>query len=208
MTNSINNISNPTKPTATIAQEATPLISVCDFNSLRLTQDYGGQFDVVRVITRVPVGKPPKSSFFRVHPGAAFAFETLLLELKESNEQYIVTAAAASTIPELVRAVRLHLAVDQQGNPYLIPLPLPNASGAWNPWHQSLNQALQLAMKKWTRISANMAAGSYDVFVAQGALGEPVWPDKTMEELLEIAFRDRIISSDQHPVIAQLLGLA
>ena len=95
MTYSVNNIGNPAKPTAAIVLAANSLTSTCDFNSLRLPQEVEGLFDIVRVITRVPVGKPPKSSFLRVHPSTVFSFETLLLGLKESNEQYIVTAAIA-----------------------------------------------------------------------------------------------------------------
>ena len=61
-------------------------------------------------------------------------------------------------------------------------------------------------MQQWTRITANMAIGAYEVFEAVGQLPEPVWPDKSFGEILEIAFRGRIIDSADHPVVQRLLG--
>jgi hypothetical protein len=37
---------------------------------------------------------------------------------------------------------------------------------------------------------------------------EPVWPEEPFNELLRIAFRDRIISSPDHPVVKRLRGQA
>jgi hypothetical protein len=37
-------------------------------------------------------------------------------------------------------------------------------------------------------------------------LPEPEWPETSFEELMQIAFRGRIINSLDHPVIRQLLG--
>jgi hypothetical protein len=189
----------------------TPVInaapSAIDFDAFRLGQNFGEQHEVVREITRVPVGKPHKDVFFQVHPSSTYTFDTLVLERKEAGELYLIAPGARASVPELVRAIRLHLGVDTKGNFYLIPLPLPNDTGIWNPWHRSLAEVLTMAMGKWLRISANQATGSYDAFVARGHLSEPAWPEKTMEALIEIAFRDRIIADSSHPVIEQLLGM-
>jgi len=53
-----------------------------------------------------------------------------------------------------------------------------------------------------------MSLGAYRIYRAEGELSDPVWPDRTLSELLEIAFRDRIISTEDHPVIRRLRGLA
>jgi hypothetical protein len=59
---------------------------------------------------------------------------------------------------------------------------------------------------KWLRIKANMHMGGYDVYEADGALPEPEWPDHTIEPLIEVAFRGKIITSLDHPVVQTLLG--
>ena len=61
-------------------------------------------------------------------------------------------------------------------------------------------------MKDWVRINADMELGAYKITVARGAIPEPEWPNLTFEELLEIAFRDRIVSSPFSPARSAILG--
>jgi hypothetical protein len=37
-------------------------------------------------------------------------------------------------------------------------------------------------------------------------LGTPQWPDKTLRDLIEIAFRYNLIDREDHPVIRELAG--
>jgi hypothetical protein len=50
--------------------------------------------------------------------------------------------------------------------------------------------------------------GAYRVFAAEGELPDPAWPGKPLRELVEIAFRDRVIADPEHPVVRRLRGLA
>ena len=54
---------------------------------------------------------------------------------------------------------------------------------------------------------ADMGMGGYRIHEAQGELSDPIWPDKSFQELLEVAFRDRIIESENHPVVRKLRGI-
>ena len=67
-------------------------------------------------------------------------------------------------------------------------------------------EAAQLAQTQWIRVAANMSLGGYETFIATGDLPEPEWPDKTMQEIMDIAFKDRYISSTDHPVVRRLRG--
>jgi hypothetical protein len=100
----------------------------------------------------------------------------------------------------------LHAAIDRQNNPFLIPVPLPGEDGNRNPWHESLAQAVELAKSKWIRIAANMNVGGYDVYEAAGELPEPEWPTQDIAALIQVAFRGKIITSLEHPVVQSLLG--
>jgi hypothetical protein len=51
-----------------------------------------------------------------------------------------------------------------------------------------------------------MASGSYKLFGAKANIEEPQWPTDTFNELLDKAFRDRIISSQDHPLVRRLRG--
>ena len=174
--------------------------------SLRLPPNYGATLGVKKLLTNVHVGKPKKPQFFRTHVDENMTFSAMLLEQKESRETYVVLPEVAQELSELVRPVQLHAAIDRQNNPFLIPVPLPGEDGNRNPWHESLAQAVELAKTQWLRISANMAMGAYDVFVAEGPLPDPEWPELTIDVLIQVAFRGKIITDLEHPIVQSLLG--
>ncbi len=177
-----------------------------DLKSLRLPANYGATLGVKKLLTNVLVGKPKKPQFFRTHISDAMTFAGMLSENKESRECYLVLPEVAQEISELVRPVMLHAAIDRQNNVSLIPVPLPGEDGTRNPWHESLAQAVEHAKLKWIRITANMHAGGYDVYEAEGELPEPEWPAHDIDALVQVAFRGKIITSLDHPVVQSLLG--
>jgi hypothetical protein len=176
------------------------------FSSLRLSQNFGESLGVKKVLATVPVGKPTKDRFFRTHTSPSWVFPTWILENKAVRETYIVSPEVASVLGDLVRPVELYAVIDRQNNPYLIPVPLPGPNGVRNSWHESLLQAVLPARLVWLRISANMDLKGYDIFEAAASLPEPIWPETTMDELLEVAFRGRIITGLDHPVVQDRLG--
>src|SRR5262245_14515893 len=66
--------------------------------SLRLSQDFASAVGVKRLIKTVPVRKPSKEWFVRVHPNSDYRLSTAVLELKEDRETYLV---APTLWPEL-----------------------------------------------------------------------------------------------------------
>ena len=61
-------------------------------------------------------------------------------------------------------------------------------------------------MKKWVRVTSSMSLGAYEIFEANGDLPEPVWPDISFQEILQIAFRDRRVDRADHPLVQRLRG--
>ena len=56
-------------------------------------------------------------------------------------------------------------------------------------------------------MKANMSLGAYEITVAECAMADPTWPEYSFQDLVRIAFRDRIITSLDHPVIKRLRGI-
>jgi hypothetical protein len=187
-------------------QTATAPTTGPDLKSLRLPANYGATLGVKKLLTNVLVGKPKKPQFFRTHSSDEMTFPAMILENKEARESYVVVPEVAQEISELVRPVMLHAAIDRQNNVSLIPVPLPGEDGTRNPWHESLAQAVEHAKLKWIRITANMHAGGYDVYEAEGELPEPEWPAHDIDALVQVAFRGKIITSLDHPIVQSLLG--
>jgi hypothetical protein len=158
---------------------------------------------VKKLLTTVPVRKPNKQDFVRVHPDLAFCPSGLaLIELKEEREAYLLTPEVAEALSGEFSVVTLYTAVSRQGVVFLWPVKLPGADGRANPWHTSATDAAE----RWLRVQANMSLGAYDQFVAEGKLPDPEWPDLPFNELLRIAFRDRLVSNLDHPLLDLLHG--
>ena len=185
---------------------ATPPEPRLDIQSLRLPQNFGQTLGVKKLLTNVPVGKPPPAMFFQVHPGLDMEFKTLVYPGKAAGETYAVHPDLGDLFGTMAKAVVLHLAVDRRGNPRLIPVVLPNDAGFRNPWHDSLSQATSAAKGQWVRITANRTAGVYDIFAAKEQLAPAEWPEQTMDQLVRIAFRGKVIDTLDHPVILGLEG--
>ena len=176
------------------------------FASLRLSQNFGQTLGVKKVLTTVPVTKPSKDRFFRTHESPDWVYPAWTLEETGKGETYIVSEEVASVLGTLVRAVELYVAIDRQNNLFLIPVPLPGGKGVRNSWHESRLQAVIRARSVWLRICSNDASKGYDIYEATASLPEPTWPDITLDELLEIAFRGRILATVDHPVVQEKLG--
>ena len=175
-------------------------------DALRLTQDFAGELGVRKLITTIPVRKPDRQAFFRIRPEQAYKLAVAVIDLKAEGETYLVIPSLAAQLVGEIKAQLLTVAITRQGVLFVWPLPLPGPDGRINPWHSSAMQAAQLAENSWIRMSANLGLGAYDIYRAEAPLAEPEWPDLTMEQIVEIAFKDRIITDPDHPVLRRLRG--
>ncbi len=53
---------------------------------------------------------------------------------------------------------------------------------------------------------SNRELGAYEIYEAEGNLGDPKFPDLSMEGIIDIAFKNKIISDLDHPLLKQLRG--
>jgi uncharacterized protein YbdZ (MbtH family) len=196
---------DPADTTATTAA-ADPF----DLASLRLGQNFNETVGVKKLLRTVPVRKPSKQDFVRVHPDPAYRENFAVIELKEDRgEEYLVAGGglAAELAPEIVNKT-LFTMINRQNVVSLWPVRLPGPDGKEMDWHRSAREAAEEAMTKWLRVTANMSLGAYDMIVAEGITSQPVWPEVSFQELIRIAFKDRLITSLDHPVIKRLRGLS
>jgi len=174
-----------------------------DFSRYTLSQNFGSVSGVKKKLLTVPVGKPGKTQFVRAH--SVNKLDTMLLKYNEEN--YLIDPDVLHVVGDLARPYRLVEAIDRQGNVFIWTLALPDAEKPLN-WHFSALEAANNAELEWTRMQANMALGAYDIFAAEQDLGGPEWPELSMNELLEIAFKNKIIDRPDHLVLLQLRGAA
>jgi hypothetical protein len=175
-----------------------------DVASLRLPQNFDN-VPTDRVVVAIKVGRPGKQEFFRVHPGGAYRGDFGLLLFEEDREFYVVAPALHVEFGPVLRRTTLVATINRYGAIRLWPIGLPDlATGRDNAWFMSARTVAEVARTSWVRlINAN---DHYDAIKAAGQYGEPEWPNLTFDEMVQVAFRDRIIDSMTHPVARKLNG--
>jgi hypothetical protein len=177
-----------------------------DIEKLRLSQDFATTLGVKKALLTVPVRKPNRQEFIRVHPDLDWRLQTVILELKEERESYLVDPKFWGELPgELIPKV-IFTVINRQGVLTLWPIRLPGEDGRHDEWNRSALEAAEMAQKEWIRMAANMSLGAYEVYRAMADIPEPEWPDKTFQEILRVAFKEQFIDSIDHPVLRRLRG--
>ena len=180
--------------------------TTADFSRFRLSQNFGSVSGVRKKLTTVPVRKPNKTQFVRVH--SENKLDTMLLKYGDNGEDlYLIDPDVMQEVEDLAKPYRLVQAIDRQNNFLIWPLAIPDDGRPLN-WHLSALEAAGNAELEWTRMQANMSLGAYEIFAAEQDLGAPEWPELSMNELLEIAFKNKIIDRPDHLVLLQLRGAA
>lgn len=177
-----------------------------NLDNLKLSQDFHTQVGVKKILVRVPVRKPTKQEFVRVHPDPGYRLDTAVIDVKDDREMFLLTPDMWDQLPGEWIPVRIFTAINRQGVVFLWPCRLPDPDGKPNPWHETALSAAESSITAWTKVVADMDLGGYQTYQAQAELPEPVWPEHSFNQLLKVGFGDRFIKDESHPVVKRLLG--
>ncbi len=176
--------------------------------ALRLDQSFADTVGVKKLLTTVPVRKPNRQDFVRVHSDPQYRLTpAAIIEVKEDREFYLVLPSIAQQLAGEFNVRTPFLTINRQGVVHLWPIKLPGPDGKHNEWPRSEAVAAERAMELWVRVTANKSLGAYEVREATGELPEPDWPAFSFEEILRIAFRDHIVDRVDHPLVQRLRGM-
>jgi len=109
----------------------------------RIKQDFQSALGVKKLLLTIPVRKPSKEWFFRCHPNPDYQIQTIILELKEDSEIYLVDPSLWELlIGEATCSTRLLIpAINKQGVIFLWPIRLPGPDGRQDSWSRSAMEA-------------------------------------------------------------------
>jgi hypothetical protein len=178
-----------------------------DLNKLRLS--YGEvSVGTKELVVKIPVRKPTRQEWIRTRLDEKMTLVTNIYEDKDTRETHFIAPNMVGAMQALGEATPAKLvpAVTRQGVALLIPAKLPTEGTSMTVWHDTIHAAIERAETSWVRISADMALGGYRIFEAMGNLGEPKFPEMSLNEMLEIGFKGRIIDSEDHPIFKKLVG--
>lgn len=166
-----------------------------------------GNAEFSAILASIKVRKPSKTEFFRVHPEPDYRVRVGIIDMGFGEGHYLLTPQIAMFMERDAKQVDLVTSVNQHGGVFIWPLTVSSVDRAPSPWTTTARAACEQALTRWVRLQSDMRAGQYNIIVADGNLKEPVWPDKTFPELLELAFgQDRLISLVDHPIVQRLQG--
>ena len=181
--------------------------------ALRLPPSFEQTAGVKKVISTVPVRKPHKQEWIRVHPGEDYRGDFAAIHLKAEDEYYLILPSMVESLRSEVTLITIYTVINKAGVVFLWPAPRPSSEGRspGDTWHRSAHEAAAVAMKRLARVTANRDLGAYEWAFSDNPLpdNDPVWPDLPFEELLRIGFEKvgRYVKDYEHPVIKMLRGL-
>ncbi len=182
------------------------LDSLFDLESLRISTDYAATLGATKLLVTVPCRRPNPQTFIRVRPEEEFQLATAVIEVKEDREIYLLAPALRELVSHEWHLKKFYTAITRQGTLFFWPVRMQGSDGRIDSWNESAHIAADHATHVWIRLQSNRQLGSYDIFQAAGEIPEPEWPDKTMQELVKLAFKNRMIDSLDHPVLQALEG--
>lgn len=161
------------------------------------------------IMATVPVRKPKRDEFFRINPDPLMSMTTsVYIDKDDGDTCYLIAPGMRSALAGEFRTVALYIFVTPRGVMGVWPVPVPtDTREAGSGWIESRRVAVQNGKTSWVRVLADMSLGAYRILKAMGDLGEPQFPDIPFNEILEIAFRGKVIDSEDHPIVRRLRGL-
>ena len=163
-------------------------------------------FGVERVLTTIPVRKPNKQEFVRVHPDPDYRITTAVFaDERDRDSVYMVSPGLRDELAGEIIPIHLVTSITRHGNIFLWQLKV-STDGRSNTWLESAASAAELAETHWIRMKSDMDARCYNIARATGPIPDPEWPELSFKEILTLAFKGRFIDSHDHAVLKSLRG--
>jgi len=151
--------------------------------------------------------RPPRGFFFTVRAETSRPWKDrgfyFVLEMK-GRDPYLVMPNIAKQKDEDTISPRLIVRyVTMAGDEALWPIKLnPLDGGKGNAWNTSALNILKLAESGWIRIVSNLKSGHYRHQPSKKTLDvvPPQFTDRAFEDLINIAFKDRIVTTLDHEI--------
>jgi hypothetical protein len=174
-----------------------------DLGKLEVTP--AAQVGAREILSIIAVRRPKPTEFIRVDPTRSLT--SIIYEDRDQEEVYFIDPHIRPLMIAGTAIKLLTLTANQAGVPFIWPVPCIDDATRRNLWNESARAAFHLAEHKWVKLVGDRVAGQYRVYIAEGELPPPRFPDKPFNELLKIAFGNRLIDSEDHHIIKAMRGL-
>lgn len=202
-------------PTCVFSEEASQPIpeavakELAIFQEARVSQEVEALEGGRKLLELIPVRRPQKTTWFMTHPDKAYWYRAFLLEDERTGDLYFLSRPVWESLVELGEkaiARKLLIPVMSRNNVLTLwPVSL-GVDGTLGSWSESALTAAVTARTQWVRITSNREMAGYEIKTRPSDGVEPQWPDLSVLELLRIAFKGRLVTGMDHPIIRDLQG--
>jgi hypothetical protein len=171
-------------------------------------QDLSAAASVKKHIVKIQVRKPANHWYVRCHPDPQYSFTAWVIDLKDEREQYLVLPEIHPHLKGEVtyKLMTFHLCVTMQGKVFLWPVRCHVDDKKEPPiWIKVPLEAVLVAKEEWTRFYWVEEINEHEFESVPNPI-KPVWPNLTMRQVMELAFKNNIINSLDHSVLKRLRG--
>ena len=167
-------------------------------------EDYGAE----EVLLSLDVRRPGPKEYFRVHPDPAYRLDAPLLMHEAAMDRtfYWVAPPMRAALADHLVTYRLFTCSSKRSSTFFWAAKLPIAGNSGRKWAESGLRCATAAMSLWGKLKPSSEGGGYLWMQAKAKHPDPVWTDKTMGELIRLAFGENTIDSPDHLVIKMLDG--
>jgi hypothetical protein len=185
-----------------------------DLDSFRADQSYDDPL-VATTQSEIANGRPSKDLFVRSHTDVEKYWPIMwLLDLDGHptlSGKYIIARSILDEVRSRYEAnckrKRVVTLVDEFQVLSVWPISVADPSeGRINSWTASALRVVTEARDKWIRVVSKTTAKEYRHVQALHDLGEPEFPDQSMQEIFNRAFEHYKIDTLDHPVLKALSG--
>lgn len=185
-----------------------------DLEALKLKPNASDIIKTAPLLKTIKVMKPGKTDYFRIRTGDDWTMKFPVVSQKTGNDNdlYLVMPEFQLELIErnLLMPVQFYFGILWGSNIlFLSDVGIKlTADGTQNSYHKSRMELYELAKEKWICISANKDGGFYTATEAKSKIPDPIWPSTpaNINEAIEVAFKDNVINSPDHPVLKRLRG--
>ena len=154
------------------------------FDTERLRSASLENIAVEKITLTIPVRRPGRNEFFRVHPDPEMTVDWFVLERKDDmdREVYWVTEEFHEDLLDELKPVRIFTCINKRGTVFLWPAQLPgsdNRSG--RRWHESALEIAENAENSWVKMQGNTRSRGLRADSRQGRSGRSAMARQTVE---------------------------
>jgi hypothetical protein len=162
------------------------------------------------LLTRIPVyDRPDPQWYIRVRPGAEWRMEELgLIKYTRDRRLYPIAPQFSEILKPYYRRHYAFVATTITRAIFLWVIPMQGEDGSWNTWHQSKFDCAYAAMDRWLQVLNE--GTQFSPHILNDPKPDPDWdawlhPCKTLDQVLDMAFKSTYVNKLGHPLIEALL---